>query len=93
MLDTLVVTAPISDTKLRELKKAFKVVHNYPGGENVPAEVIEEAQIWYTTWMGLPKSVKTIEEVPNTKAIQLSSGKIPNLDVGKGLADLGSWSK
>jgi len=75
MLDYLTVTAPITESKVEELKTVFKKVHFYNGGEGVPEEVVRQTEIWYTTWLGLPKSVTKLEQVPNTSVIQLSSGE------------------
>lgn len=77
MLDYLTVTAPITENKVEELKTVFKEVHFYNGGEGVPEEVVRRTEIWYTTWLGLPKSITKLEQVPNTSVIQLSSGGLP----------------
>jgi phosphoglycerate dehydrogenase-like enzyme len=73
MLRKLVVTAPVSEAKLEELRGAFEKVTYHPDGQ-VDAQTASEADIWYTTWLGLPKTVTSLDQVPNTKAIQLSSG-------------------
>ena len=75
MLDYLTVTASVSQAKIDELKTVFKEVQFYNGGEGVPEEVVRKTEIWYTTWLGLPKSVTRLDQVPNTKVIQLSSGE------------------
>lgn len=72
-MDNLVVTAPISDAKLAELKAAFKNVSYLPDCD-VDETTAKEADIWFTRWQGLPKSITALDQIPNTKAIQLSSG-------------------
>ncbi|KAK1925963.1 D-isomer specific 2-hydroxyacid dehydrogenase [Papiliotrema laurentii] len=73
MLQNLVVTAPVSAKKLAELEKAFAKVSFHPHGEGVDKATAEAADAWYTTWTGLPKSITSLDQVPNTKIIQLSS--------------------
>ena len=75
MLQNLVVTAPVSAKKLAELEKAFAKVSFHSHGEGVDKATAEAADAWYTTWTGLPKSITSLDQVPNTKIIQLSSGE------------------
>lgn len=78
MLHNLVITAPVSEAKLEELRAAFDKVTYHPDGQ-VDAQTASEANIWYTTWLGLPKTVTSLEQVPNTEVIQLSSGEARQL--------------
>jgi hypothetical protein len=73
--DTVIITVTISDAKLEQLKGAFPRVYYYPDGAVVPDDEAREADIWYTSWMGLPKSITKLDQVPNTKFVQLSSGE------------------
>lgn len=75
MLQNLVITAPVSEDKVEELRGAFGKVTYHPDGK-VDAQTASEADIWYTTWLGLPNTVTSLEQVPNTKVIQLSSGRL-----------------
>ncbi|RSH87377.1 hypothetical protein EHS25_003286 [Saitozyma podzolica] len=73
---TAVITATISKEKVAELEKVFPKVYNIGDGLNpnlvIPDHVLEEADVWYTNWIGIP-GVTSLDQVPNTKAVQLSS--------------------
>lgn len=68
------VTVELSDSKLEEVKSQFEHVHYYPNGD-FPNELLEQIDIWYTSWLGLPASVKDVSQVPRTKIVQMSSGE------------------
>jgi hypothetical protein len=70
---TACIIAPICESKLDEVRQAFPRVIYRPDGD-VSDEELKEVDIWYTTWTGMPKHVTKLEQIPRTKAIQLSSG-------------------
>ncbi|WVR07875.1 hypothetical protein IAU60_004918 [Kwoniella sp. DSM 27419] len=72
MYDTAIVTCAINAATLDKVKGAFKTVYYHPDGQ-VSDEHAREADVWYTNWLGLPKHLTTLEQVPNTKVVQLSS--------------------
>lgn len=69
---TACIIAPIADSKVEDVKKAYPNVLYRPDG-NVSDEELKEIDIWYCTWTGLPKNVTQLAQIPRTKAIQLSS--------------------
>ncbi|ORY21036.1 D-isomer specific 2-hydroxyacid dehydrogenase [Naematelia encephala] len=73
---TAVITATISKAKVAELEKVFSKVYNIGDGLNpdlvIPDHILREADVWYTNWIGIP-GVTSLDQVPNTKAVQLSS--------------------
>jgi hypothetical protein len=71
---TVVITAPIAQWKLDEINPLAEHVHYHPDN-NVPDEVLEQAEIWFTTWTGFPSNVTRLDQIPNTKVIQLTSGE------------------
>ncbi len=75
--NTVVVTATISKAKLADLEKVFPKVYYIGDGLNpdlvIPEHVLREADIWYTNWIGIPGLI-SLDQIPNTKAVQLSSG-------------------
>jgi hypothetical protein len=78
-LQNLVVLVPLSDESLDKLKKLCKVVHYHPDG-NVPSEVMGEGEVWFTGTSAFPDIVKTVEDVPKARVLQLSSGmSLPRL--------------
>ena len=70
---TACVIAPICESKLAEIRRVYPNVLYRPDSD-VSDEELREIDIWYATWTGLPPSVTSVEQVPRTKAIQLSSG-------------------
>lgn len=75
LYDNAVITAPIAKWKLAEIRQHAVTVHYHPDGE-VPTSVLEQADIWFTTWTGFPESVTELEQIPRTKVIQLTSGAL-----------------
>jgi hypothetical protein len=75
-LQNLVVLVPLSDGALDKLKKLCKVVHYHPDG-NAPTEVMGEGEVWFTGTSAFPDIVKTVEDVPKARVLQLSSGMSP----------------
>lgn len=74
-LNTLAISGvKISDASLEKLKKIFSTVHYHPD-EHVPQSKWAEIDVWYTRYTGFPKEVKSVKDVPRTRAIQLSSGE------------------
>jgi hypothetical protein len=68
------VTVQLSNNKLEDIKTKFERVHYYPDG-TFPGEVLDQVDIWYTGWNGLPDVVKDVVQIPRTKVVQLSSGE------------------
>ncbi|WVQ79612.1 hypothetical protein IAT38_001712 [Cryptococcus sp. DSM 104549] len=71
-LQTLVLTVPLSPEKLAEVKTHFKTVHFIPPGEEVPKDIAKQAEVWYSSYTGLPEYIQ-YEDVPNLKLVQLTS--------------------
>ncbi|WWC92018.1 uncharacterized protein L201_006972 [Kwoniella dendrophila CBS 6074] len=73
--ENVIVTCDITDKKLKEIEKVYKNVSFYPGekSNDIPKDVLEKVDIWYTNWLGLPKSIGSLNQIPNTKVLQLSS--------------------
>lgn len=90
---TAVITATISKEKVAELEKVFPKVYNIGDGLNpnlvIPDHVLKEADVWYTNWIGIP-GVTSLDQVPNTKAVQLSSGRSHELRRGRERLELTS---
>jgi hypothetical protein len=72
-LQTLIVTVNLSTESIDKLKSLFKNVHHHPDGK-VPKDVISKAEVWFSNWQGLPEVVSSIEDIPNLRLLQLSSG-------------------
>ncbi|WVW86486.1 hypothetical protein I302_108534 [Kwoniella bestiolae CBS 10118] len=70
--DNAVITVEVSESKLEEVKRVYKNVYYHPD-ENVPEEELKVADIWFATWTGLPTCVKSLDQIPNMKVLQLSS--------------------
>lgn len=77
---TACIVAPICEAKLADVQKAFPTVLYRPDGD-VSDEELKAVDIWYSTWTGLPKNVTSLEQIPRTKAIQLSSGMLYHLAI------------
>lgn len=76
--NTLIVAVEISSESLAKLRSAFHTVHYSPDAV-VPQKYWESAEVWYVRWLGLPKEIKSVDEIPKTRGIQLSSGTWPPL--------------
>lgn len=74
--ESVVITVTLSQWKLAEVRRLFKNVFYHPDGK-VPEEHLALVDIWYTSWLGLPKDIKTISQIPRTRIVQLSSGATP----------------
>lgn len=69
----VVITVPLADWKLEEVRPHATNLHYHPDG-NVPGEILECADIWFTSWTGFPKNVTSLDQIPKTKIVQLTSG-------------------
>ncbi|ORY21380.1 D-isomer specific 2-hydroxyacid dehydrogenase [Naematelia encephala] len=69
---TLAVCANISKSKLDELKKEFHTVHYHPDAK-IPDEILKDIDIWFTRYLGFPANVKSLEQIPKTRLLQLTS--------------------
>lgn len=72
--NNVVVTVPLADWKLEDVRPHATNLHYHPDGQ-VPTEVLEKADIWFTSWTGFPKHVTNLNQIPQTKVIQLTSGE------------------
>jgi hypothetical protein len=70
----VVVTAPIAQWKLDEILPLAANVHYHPDNK-VPDDVLQKAEVWFTTWTGFPPNVTQLDQIPNTRIIQLTSGE------------------
>jgi hypothetical protein len=77
---TACVTMPISKSKLAQLEERFPRVLYRPDGK-VSDDELKEVDIWYTSWTGLPANVETLDQIPRTRVVQLSSGKSADIHV------------
>ncbi|WRT69930.1 uncharacterized protein IL334_006921 [Kwoniella shivajii] len=75
--ENVIITVELSNKKLQEVKESYPNVFYHPKGE-VPKEHMEVADIWYTNWHGLPSSVNSLDQIPRTKILQLSSAGANN---------------
>jgi hypothetical protein len=73
-LENLVVLVPISSSSLDKLKDLCKVVHYHPDGQ-VPHKVFKEGEVWFCGTTPFPEEVKSVDDVPKARVLQLSSGK------------------
>lgn len=78
---TACIIAEVSQSKLAQLQKRFERVIYRPD-EKVTDEELKEVDIWFTTWTGLPSNVERLEQIPRTKAVQLSSGELSTCATG-----------
>jgi hypothetical protein len=72
--DNVVITVPLADWKLEQVRPHAINLHYHPDGQ-VPTEVLAKADIWFTSWTGFPKDVTSLDQIPQTKVIQLTSGE------------------
>lgn len=79
---TLGCLVPISDSKLAELKQVA-TVHYWPEGKGVDRTVFPDLDVLF----GIPDGVKSLDELPRLKHVQLSSS---GSDGGQGWAPLRS---
>jgi hypothetical protein len=78
-LDNLVILVPISPQSLDKLRSLCRTVHYYPyapsGGGKVPKHVLKEGEVWFCGTSAFPEEVGSVEDVPNARVLQLSSGQ------------------
>ncbi|WWC72308.1 uncharacterized protein I206_106270 [Kwoniella pini CBS 10737] len=75
--ENAVVAVALSDKKLEEVKQKYDHVFYHPDKE-IPEEHLKVADIWYTDWAGLPACVTSLDQIPRTKILQLSSAGANN---------------
>jgi hypothetical protein len=76
MLQTLVVTIPLTDPTLEKLHVHFPNIHYFPDGNlSKDRKVLGEGEVWFTGTGPFPSVVETIEDVPKAKLLQLVSGR------------------
>ena len=80
--DDVVITVPIADWKLEEVRPHATRIHYHPDGI-VPNDVLQQADIWFTSWTGFPKYVTSLDQIPRTKVIQLTSGESDYCVIGR----------
>ena len=80
MLQTLVITIPLTDSTLEKLHLHFPNIHYFPDGDlSKDKEVLKEGEVWFTGTGAFPGVVETIEDVPKAKLLQLVSGAFLSL--------------
>lgn len=73
-LNTLAISGiKLSDEALEKLRKVFIKVHYHPDN-HVPKEEWKNIEIWYSRYDGFPQEIQRVEDIPRTRAIQLTSG-------------------
>ncbi|GMK59211.1 hypothetical protein CspeluHIS016_0702260 [Cutaneotrichosporon spelunceum] len=70
-LDVIAVTFKVSPASLEHIRAHFPTVHYYPDG-NVAPEVAPTVQVWFSNWLGIPKSVGP-DMIASTQIVQLTS--------------------
>jgi len=76
MLQTLVITIPLTDPTLEKLHLHFPNIHYYPDGDlSKDKKVLGEGEVWFTGTGAFPGVVEKIEDVPKARLLQLVSGK------------------
>lgn len=73
ILQTLVITLPISNESLEKLHLHFPNIHYRPNGQ-LDRKVMGEGEVWFTGFTAFPASVGTIEDIPKARVLQLTSG-------------------
>ena len=74
MTSTAIVLPTLSAAKLAEVKTRFDRVYYHPD-EIVPDEEAREAGFWFTSLGGLPANITSLDQIPKTRLVQLSSGE------------------
>jgi hypothetical protein len=73
-LNTLAISGfKLSNEALEKLYKVFTKVHYHPDN-HVPKEEWKNIEIWYSRYDGFPQEVRSVKDIPRTRAIQLTSG-------------------
>lgn len=85
-VQTLVITVTLAPASVDKFRDLFKAVHYHPDGQ-VSKHVQKEAEVWFGNWQGFPESVEQLEDIPNVKILQLSSGTSPHCSIGMLRAD------
>ena len=64
----------VSPSQLERLQKEFRTVHHFPDSKTpIPKDVLDSTDMYFTTTGGFPASVKSMDDMPNVKHIQLAS--------------------
>jgi hypothetical protein len=82
MLQTLVITVPLTDPTLEKLRLHFPNIHHFPNGElskEKDGKVLREGEVWFTGIGAFPSVVESIEDVPKARVLQLMSGEFSPL--------------
>jgi hypothetical protein len=76
ILQTLVITIPLTDPTLEKLHSHFPNIHYFPDGDlSKDKKVLGEGEVWFTGTGPFPSVVEKIEDVPKAKLLQLVSGR------------------
>jgi hypothetical protein len=78
MLQTLVITIPLTDPTLEKLHSHFPNIHYHPDGDlskEKDGKVLREGEVWFTGIGAFPDVVESIEDVPKARVLQLMSGE------------------
>lgn len=88
-LDNLLLTKTHTEATLTKLRSAFKTVHYYPDpSTSIPSDVLAQTDIVFTGGAGFHSSIKSLDDLPNLKHVQLHSAganAILNGDVMKSI--------
>jgi hypothetical protein len=76
ILQTLVITIPLSDQTLEKLRYHFPNIHYHPDGKvSKGGKALKEGEVWFTGTGAFPDVVEKIEDVPKARVLQLASGQ------------------
>jgi hypothetical protein len=78
ILQSLVITIPLSDEALAKLRNHFPTIFYHPDGNvsEKDGKALKEGEVWFTGTGAFPGIVKSIEDVPKARVVQLASGEL-----------------
>ena len=75
-LTNLIITIPNTSIALRDrFEKRFRSVHIASDGTPIPPDVLSSADVWFAFHTGLTPDVKSLEDIPKLRLLQLVSGE------------------
>jgi hypothetical protein len=94
ILQSLVITIPLSEEALAKLRNHFPTVFYHPDGDvsSKDGKALREGEVWFTGTGAFPRIVKSIEDVPKARVVQLASGELVHSGLLRSLSmsELGS---
>ena len=79
-LTNIIVSVPkINNATLDRLHKRFQSVYIASDDTPIPPDVLSSAHVWFAYYFGLTKEVKSLDDIPKLRLLQLASGEF---DVG-----------